>query len=240
MNRLRFAPVLLLAGLTALPAAAAVTIPSGDDKWVTPNNGQTHFGFKNGDVESLCGAPASTTWNHNVSLRGVPVTGTDYDTIVRRLSPATFDTSGNASTTVVVTRLELVSSAPQATPCGSLNWRVSLSGAQAATPMKFALTSTSPVGGVFAADIAVNVVFRATNAATGATVGSLFYNIVLPDPATGTPWSFGKTGVYRAGITPTDDCIAVLRQKLLTYPTTSSHYYWISDMIAQGLCRQTA
>jgi hypothetical protein len=233
MNRLRFAPVLLLAGLTALPAAA-LTIPAGDDPWVTPNNGQTHFGFKNGDVESLCGAPASTTWNHNVALRGVPVTGFDYDTVVRRLSPATFDTAGNASTTVVVTRLEMVSSAPQATPCGSLNWRVSLSGAQAATPMKFARTSAT--GGVFAADIAVNVVFRATNASTGAAVGSLFYNIVLPDPATGTPWSFSKTGVYRAGMNPADDCIAVLRQKLLTYPTTSSHYYWISDMIAQGQC----
>jgi len=238
MNRLRFAPVLLLllAGLTALPAAA-LTIPIGEDPWVTPNNGQTHFGFKNGDVESLCGLPATSGWNHNVALRGVPVTGTDYDTVVRRLDPATFDSSGNASTKILVTRLEMVSSAPQATPCGSLSWRVSLSGAQATTLMKFVRTSTN--GGVFAADIAVNVIFRATNAAIGAAVGSLFYNIVLPDPATGTPWSFSKTGVYRAGITPADDCIAVLRQKLLTYPTTSSHYYWISDMIAQGLCRQT-
>lgn len=237
MNRLSFhtaAALLLLAGIAALPAAAQPTIPAGDDPWVTPANGQTHFSFKAGDVESLCGAPASSAWNHDVALKGVPVSGTDADTFVRRLSPATFDADGNAATKIQVVRLELASVAPQETPCGMLDWRVRLAGPQATTVMKLVLTS--PRGGYFSADIAVNVEFRAFRA--GTYIGSLFYNIVLPDPANGTPWSFGSNGQFRPGITTTDNCIAVLRQKLLNYPTNSSHYYWISDMIAQGICHR--
>lgn len=234
-HRLRvLAAVLLLAGLAALPAAAQPPIGPGDDRWVTPNNGQTFFTFVDGDVESLCGKAASKDWNHQVGLRGVPVAGADWDTSVRRLDTAVFDASGHASTRIVVTRLEFASTAPQETPCGLLNWRVSLAGSQATTKMDLRLTSAK--GGLFAADIAVNVVFRAFDAATGTFVGALTYNMILPDPATGTPWSYGPNGQFRPGITPTDNCIAVLREKLSTYTPDSSHYYFITDLIAQGKC----
>jgi hypothetical protein len=226
------AAVLLLAGLAALPAAAQ-TIPPGEDRWVTPNNGQTYFTFVDGDVEHLCGKAPSSGWNHQVALRGVPVAGSDWDTSVRRIDPATFDTTGHASTRIVVTRLEFASTAPQETPCGNLTWRVSLAGSQATTKMDLRLTSSK--GGLFAADIAVNVVFRAFTA-SGALLGTLTYNMILPDPATGTPWSFGPGGQFRPGITPADDCIAVLREKLSTYTPDSSHYYFITDLIAQGKC----
>jgi hypothetical protein len=225
----------LLAAFLALPAFAQ-TIPAGKDFWVTPNNGQTDFTFPNGDVESLCGAPASTTWNHKVFLKGIPAAGSDYDTVVARLDNAVFSTSLTASTRIQVQSLSFASAAAQSTPCGSLNWTVGLAGSQAVTTMK--LRRTSATGGVFSADIAVNVEFRAVR--NGVYLGSLFYNIVLPDPATGTPWSFGPTGAFRAGMTPANDCVDVLREKLLTYSPDSSHFYFISNMIAQGQCRTQA
>lgn len=226
------AAVLLLAGLAALPAAAQV-IPPGEDRWVTPNNGQTYFTFVDGDVEALCGAAPSPDWDHRVALQGVPVAGFDWDTSVRRIDPAVFDATGQASTRIVVTRLEFASTAPQETPCGSLDWRVRLGGSQAVTKMRLRLTSKR--GGLFSADIAVQVVFSAFDK-SGALLGNLTYNMILPDPATGTPWSFGPTGQFRPGITPADDCIAVLREKLTTYTPDSSHYYFIENLIAQGKC----
>lgn len=222
---------LLLVSLAALPAAAQ-SIPPGTDYWRTPANGQTFFDFPAGDVESLCGAPASTAWNHRAVLRGLPI-ASDYDTTVRRLDTAVFDPNGNAQTRIVVSGLSFVSTDWQSTPCGTLHWKVGLAGAQSITTMKLRRTSAS--GGLFSADIAVNVEFKGYNT-SNAYVGSLFYNIILPDPANGTPWSIGPGGVFRAGMTPANNCIDVLREKLNSYSPTSRHYYFISDMIAQGRC----
>ncbi len=231
MTRLHvLATVLLLACLAALPATAQ-TIPAGDDLWVTPADGQTVITLAPNEVENLCGATPSSSWDHRLFLKGVPVTGADWDTRVRRLDSTTFDASGNASTRIIVTRLEFASIAPQSTPCGPLTWRVTLATPQAITKMK--LRKTSGKGGFFSADIAVNAELRATNA-SGAYIGSLFYNLVLPDPSGGTPWSFGPTGQFRPGITATDDCIAILREELNTLPAW--HFYFLSNLIAQGLC----
>lgn len=231
-NALRYAAfVMFLVALMALPAFAQ-TIPPGKDFWVTPANGQTDFTFPAGDVESLCGAPPSTAWNHKVLLKGIPATGSDYDTVVARLDPAVFNSSLQASTRIQVVELRFASAAAQTTPCGVLEWTAGLAGPQAVTIMK--LRRTSATGGLFSADIAVNVEFRAIR--NGVYLGSLFYNIVLPDPATGTPWSFGAGGEFRAGMTPANDCVDVLREKLLTYSPDSSHFYYISDMIAKGQC----
>jgi hypothetical protein len=224
--------VAFLVALLALPAVAQ-TIPPGKDLWVTPSNGQTTFTFPPGDVEALCGAPPSSTWDHKVALKGVPATGVDYDTVVSRLDPAVFNTTTlQAQTRIQVVGLNFASAARQSTPCGGLDWTVGLSGPQAVTVMKLRLTSSK--GGLFSADIAVNTEFRAFKG--GTYVGSLFYNIILPDPANGTPWSFGPTGQFRPGITDTNNCIDVLREKLQQYSTDSSHYYFISNMIAQGIC----
>ncbi|MES1242413.1 MAG: hypothetical protein ABUT39_12400 [Acidobacteriota bacterium] len=225
--------LLLLASFLAIPALAQ-TIPPGKDYWVTPNNGQTDFAFPSGDVESLCGQPASSTWNHKVVLRGVPAAGSDYDTVVSRLDTAVFNSSLLAQTRIQVAALNFASASPQATPCGTLTWTVGLSGSQAVTLMK--LRRISATGGLFSADIAVSVEFKGYRG--GVYLGSLFYNIVLPDPATGTPWSFGPSGVFRAGMTEGNNCIDVLRQKLLTYSPDSDHFYYISNMIAQGQCHR--
>lgn len=239
--RVSFAAVLLLT-LAALPAAAQIRIPAGDDPWTTPPPpaGQTVFTFPAGDVEALCGAPASDAWDHRVALSGPP--GSTYDTVVRRHKDVYVDPATSGSTPVEVVGLKFVSVASQATPCGRLNWKVGLAGAQGVTTMT--LTQTSSRGGNFVADLQVSVRFDGYDAGSGKYVGSLFYAFKLPDPGTGsgagTPWSIGAAGEFRAGMTETDNCIDVLREKLAATPTDSRHHYFISDLIAQGKCRETS
>ena len=224
----------LLVSLAALPATAQV-IPAGHDFWATPANGQTVFTFPDGDVESLCGLPPQAAWDHQVALRGIPAaSGSNYDTVVHRIDDAVFDAAGNASTRIVLRHLAFASIDPQVTPCGDLTWQVGHFGPQAVTQMR--LRRLTPKGGVFSADIAVNVEFKAFDA-SGTYIGSLFYNFILPDPNNGTPWSFSTTGQFRAGMTETENCIDVLRKKLADPKYKDpSHQYRISDMIAAGKC----
>lgn len=228
---------LALATLAAVPLAAQVLIRRGVDVWRTPANGKTVFNFPPGDVESLCKANPSDKWNHQVVLRGVPAQGSDWDTAVARLLPAVFDASGRAATRVRLESLTLTSVAASDTPCGTLFWTARLArGPQPITVME--IVKTSATGGVFFADLALRVELQANLAATGTYVGSLFYDIKLPDPPGGTPWSFGAGGVFRPGMDTADDCIQVLRDKLGTFPPGSSHFYFISDLIAAGKCRE--
>jgi len=216
--------------LVALPSHAQ-TIKAGKDLWVTPPNGKTVFTFPKGDLEALCGASTSST-PITVTLKGVPSGGADYDTIVARLDNAVFS-SGVAKTRIQVAALDFVSAKTVSTPCGSLDFTVGLTDEQAITEMT--LVQTSEKGGVFSADIAVNVEFQAFKA--GTYLGSLFYNLILPDPANGTAWSFGSAGEFRAGLTTADDCVDVLRKKLLTpYGQDPQHFYFISKLIANKDC----
>ncbi len=226
---------LALVSLSALPAAAQ--IPAGKDPWVTPPNGQTFTEFAPGDVEALCGKDDDPSWNHTVVLQGVPAAGVDYDTVVQRLDPVTFNTSGVGTTRVQVVALAFKSMAPTVTPCGDLDWTVGLTGAQPVTKMK--ITQLTDRGGVFAADLVVNVEMKAYKAGTTSYLGSVFYSINLPQGNTGTPWSFDRrTQEYRPGINEAEDCIAALRVKLTQYNTTSKHYYFITDLIAAGKCNK--
>jgi hypothetical protein len=227
---------LALAILAAVPAAAQGGIKKGVDFWRTPADGTTRFNFPHGDVESLCKAAPSSNWNHQIALRGVPAQGTDWDTAVARLDHAKFDPLGNAVTRVQVQSLTLSSISASDTPCGTLWWTVRLAkGPQPITVMQ--IDRIFPTSGVFAADLALRVEMQANSAATGLYVGSLFYDIKLPDPG-GTPWSFGAGGTFRPGMDAANDCIDVLRDKLGTFPPGSSHHYFISDLIALGLCRK--
>jgi hypothetical protein len=222
----------LLLGLAALPAVAQ-TITPGTDWWVTPANSQTIFLFPNGDVESLCGVPPASSWDHRVFFRGIPQAGADWDTAVARLDPATFSSSGNASTRIQVSGLHFTSISPLSTPCGVLSWTAGLSGTQPITVMN--LTKTSATGGVFFATISVHVELRAFDS-SGAYRGSLFYSRDLPDTGSGVAWSLGTGGAFRPGITPANTCVDVLRQKLLATDPTSRHYYFISSLISRGIC----
>ena len=225
-----------LVGLAAMPAAAQV-IPAGNDFWVTRPDGQTVFTFPEGDVESLCGLPPVDGWDRKVALKGVPAPGSDFDTVVSRIDDAVFDAAGNASTRIILKHLAFASINWHPTPCGELTWQVGNFGKQAVTMMK--LRRLTGKGGIFSADIAVSVEFKGFHI-DGTYLGSLFYNFVLPDPANGTPWSFGLNGQFRAGMTETDNCIDVLRKKLaLPEYQDPQHQYFISNMIAQGKCERT-
>ncbi|HEX7186369.1 MAG TPA: hypothetical protein VF756_31395 [Thermoanaerobaculia bacterium] len=233
---LTFTCCALLASLAALPAAAQ-SIPPGPDFWVTRPDGQTVFGFPEGDVESLCGLGPVTGWDRKVALRGVPAAGSDYDTVVYRIDNAVFDAAGNAQTRIVLRHLAFASINVHDTPCGVINWRVRNFGNQAVTMMR--LRRLTKLGGIFSADIAVSVEFQAFDP-NNTYIGSLFYNFILPDPQNGTPWSFGASGQFRAGMTETENCIDVLRKKLADPKYQDpQHQYFISDMIAAGKCERT-
>ncbi len=147
----------LLVGLVALPALAQPNVPPGKDFWVTPANGQTFFTFPAGDVEALCGAPVSATWNHVVTFTGVNLstsTVTAYDTMIARLDNAVFNTNGVATTRVQVQALSFRSTATTSTPCGPLNWNAGLAGVQNTSQMT--IRRTSATGGVFFAELFIN------------------------------------------------------------------------------------
>lgn len=238
MTKLRLCAVtvsIVLAALAAMPAAAmgpgeVHSIRHGMDYWRTPAGGGT-FTFPPGDVEALCHKPPDASWTHGVSFEGVPVKGADWDSAVARLADAHFDHEGVAYTRIQFKYLHLRSTAPSSTPCGNLSWHVRLAGHQPITKMK--ITRTSPKGGTFFADLALRAELVATDPA-GKEVGKLFYDIKLPDPTNGTPWSYEKR--FRGGMDTANNCLKVERQELANTPTTSFHYYFISDAIAQGKC----
>src|SRR5579864_2719782 len=222
-----------LAVLAAVPAAAIHTIEEGVDYWRTPPGGGT-FEFPPGDVEALCHHSPDPSWTHTVKLEGVPVEGKDWDSAVARLTDAHFNKENVAYTRIRFKFLDLKSSAPSATPCGNLNWRARLAkGKQPTTRMKITRSSPKDEGGFFFADLALRVEMVATEA-SGKEVGKLFYDVKLPDPKNGTPWS--SKGRFRAGMDTANNCLQVERQELLNTPTTSAHYYFISDAIAKGEC----
>jgi hypothetical protein len=228
-----------LAALAAFPAIAKdQEIEEGTDYWRTPANG-TVFTFPAGDVEGLCHKSADPSWDHKVGLKGVPAKGSDWDSAVSRLKDAEFEHNGNtATTTVRFKSLSLASTAPTTTPCGKLNWTVRLAKGKQPTT-KMTITKTSDKGGTFHADLALRVEMRATKDGSGAPVGRLFYDIKLPDPSAGTPWSFGATKkIFRAGMDENNNCLQVLRDKLGTFPPGSQHIYFISDLIAKGQCKR--
>lgn len=227
--------ILAFALLAAIPAAAQ-TIPAGVDRWVTPGNLQTYFDFPKGDVESLCGA-APTGAIYRVNFIGQPASGSDWDTAIARLDTVTFPVGGNTVTTrIQATSLRFKGLNAVETPCGLLTFTAELNGPQPISSMT--LTRTSTKGGYFHANILVRVLVRAYNTA-GSQIGALVYSRTLPNPSTGTPWSFGPTGGFRPGIDTSDNCIAQLRQKLAGTDPASSHYYYIENLIAQGKCTRT-
>jgi hypothetical protein len=232
---------IMFAILAAVPAAAQ-TIPKGTDYWRTPANG-TKLKFPDKDVESLCKVKPDPSWNHEVILRGIPAQGSDWDSAVARLVDATFDKNGNATTRVQFQSLSLISTTPSDTPCGKVIWTARLAkGKQPITPMKITKKGPTGQGGVFSAKLDLRVEMQANRADTGAYVGSLFYDIELPDPSGGTPWSFSQAKAFRPGMTEQNNCIQVLREKLGTLDpnnqTDAQHIYFISDLIAKGLCNK--
>lgn len=229
-----------LVTLAAAPAAAQV-IKKGVDYWRTPASG-TKLKFPDKDVESLCKVKPDPSWNHEVILRGIPAQGSDWDSAVARLVDATFDRSGNAQTRVQFQSLSLISTTPSDTPCGKVIWTARLArGRQPITPMKITKKGPTGQGGVFSAKLGLKVEIQANRADTGDYVGSLFYDIELPDPQGGTPWSFSTANDFRPGMTEQNNCIQVLREKLGTLDpnnqTDAQHIYFISNLIAKGQCR---
>lgn len=237
MKVLRFTVVLVALAIFAALPASAQTIPAGPDNWVTPNGGQTFVVIPDGELEALCAKPADDTWNHQVPMIGIPaVDAVDWDTSVRRLDKATF-VNNLATTRIVVAALNFKGLETRQTPCGLNSFSAHLRGAQPIT--KMTLRKTHANGGLFFADIKVVTEIRVYDANSGAQIGAIPFAATLPSPATGTPFTVNTAGAFKPGIDSSagpESCVPALREKQAGYPVDSSHYYYIEDLIAQGLC----
>lgn len=237
MKVLRFAVVLVALAIFAALPAAAQTIPAGPDNWVTPIGGQTFVVIPDGELEALCGRPAEDAWDHHVPMVGIPSSdAADWDTSVRRLDKATF-VNRVASTRIVVAALNFKGLETRKTPCGQNSFSAHLRGAQPIT--KMTLRQTHATGGVFFADIKVITEIRVYDANSGAQIGAIPFAATLPSPATGTPYTLTTAGIFKPGIDSSagpESCVPALREKQAGYPVDSSHYYFIEQLIAQGLC----
>jgi hypothetical protein len=225
-------PALALITCLALPASAQI-IPAGNDYWATPATGNTYMTLPTGDLESLCGAPADPSWDHVIRFRGVPVFA-DADTIVRRLDSINLPVGASTSVRVQVTALRFEGLTTTDTPCGTLTFAAGLLEQQQPIT-KMRVTRTSTRGGVFASNLQVRVQIIASYADTGTELGRLYYTFDLPDPGT-TVWSYGGVGGWRPAVSTTNDCFAVARAKIATFPDPAYHEYFISQYQAQGIC----
>lgn len=213
---------------TAVPGTASI-IPAGEDRWVTPADGNTFFTFPEGDVESLCGAEVDFGWDRTVMLTGDPEAGEDWDTVIVRLED--LDVSrGSASVPVQVRNLALKSLEILETPCGLLRWRISALRHQPVTKMR--IHNTSGKGGRFEANLSAKVAFQAIDA-EGTPLGLLFYNLELPS-ARNTSWSFDEYGFFRPGIDEKGKCSKVLQENV--GPLPAQHSFYIEAQIAEDRC----
>jgi hypothetical protein len=147
--------------LGVLPLSAAETvIRRGIDVFTTAGNGKTYFDFSYDPIPAGFFCKSSKAFTGKVPFKGLPLT-TDppgqllgADTVVERLTDATFDDRGIATTRLRFRALSMVSIAPIKTACGAFHVYVSLAGQQRVTTMS--IFRTQEGGGSFVAPIAVD------------------------------------------------------------------------------------
>jgi len=170
--------------LAATPVLAQ-TIPAGVDVWNTPGGGETYTTLLGADLDTVCGRGGNP--DTTVVLRGVNLP--DYgngDIAIRREQDA--DLSGGAATVPIhVEDVHFVSVNPVDTTCGALDVDVTPADSQPSTEMT--IIREDDLGGVFHADIEIDLVFTFTNS-DGDELGSLPVFARLLDPANGTPWAY--------------------------------------------------
>lgn len=178
----------MAAALTlALPAAAG-TLTAGIDVWVTPDDGNTYVDFTSNPIPAGYFCAGSPAFAQQIKLKGSPIVTNpagalqQTDTIIHRLSDATFDGTLTASTTIQVEALSLVQHASITISCtgGSKTFNVTVhhdpnppQGTQTVQPMTIHEDDSSGSGGTFDATVVVPALVTFTDTATGATTTPL-------------------------------------------------------------------
>lgn len=137
-------------------------VPAGFDYWQTLGSGATAYSFANDPLPKGFFCDGSKAFAGLLKFEGVPLRTVPHgilgatDTIIERLDDAVFDDKGVGMTRIQIRELQLVSSTPIATPCGT--WRAVAnlaSGEQPITPMR--LTRRNEFGGDYQADLWIKV-----------------------------------------------------------------------------------
>lgn len=215
----------LAAALCALPLLAQ-PIPAGDDVWDSLGGGATDVTLSSADWAALCGivdVPDTA-----VQLKGfnLPGYGTG-DTVVARLDNANLQVGGTATVRIQLKRLSFVNDGPH--PCSPLIIRVREDNTAPQVIDKMTITSTSPAGGIFSANVPVRAIIEAVDS-NGNVRGSTTASGVLGDNSQ-SPWSYqppiGGTGgkAWYPGVDPnTHQPVRVCRRGNKTLP--AKHCYW--------------
>ncbi|HVR10789.1 MAG TPA: hypothetical protein VMW75_22290 [Thermoanaerobaculia bacterium] len=185
--------LLLLAVAPALPAAAG-TLTAGIDVWTTPDDGNTYVDFTSNPVPAGFFCSGSPAFAQQIPVKGSPIvtnpTGAlkKTDTIVHRLTDATFDQTLTATTNIQVEALSLVQHAPITISCtgGSKTFNVTVNhdpnppqGTQTVQPMTVSEDDSSGSGGTFNATVVVPALVTFTDTSTGAQTTPLSDVITL-------------------------------------------------------------
>jgi hypothetical protein len=203
MTRSRMLVICTLMLLVALPALAERPIdrvPAGLDYWQTLSGGATAYSFASNPIPAGFFCAGSAAYTGNVSFEGVPVRtvparilGTT-DTVIERLDDAVFDAQGNGRTRIRGRSLNLVSTEPLKSSCGSFTVTANLAANQPDSPMVF--HRTSAYGGTFDAQLKLRVNITFTNVASDKAF-SVVRDVYLPT-INSTPFAMGDVALQCA------------------------------------------
>jgi hypothetical protein len=164
----------LALGLVSLPVLAANTITHGSDIWQTNGDGRSYVNLS---LPAGYFCATSAPWSGTVTLVGTPVATSPAnvlgatDTVVERLSDATFDANNVATVNAVVRAASFKSTAPIAVSgCpGSAYWDVTSTAAPTQSPFTITIrrSSATATGGSFDADLTVSPRLTFTQQASG-------------------------------------------------------------------------
>ncbi len=196
------AGALLLAAVLAAPAMAqSVTVPQGDDGWVTQGGGLTNV--------NLSGYPISTafpggsiTGSSTVNLKGSPLNSSQLgsiDTIVTRTNDVPLSGAGASGTTnLTVHALSLVSDSSNVTISGHGTYSLAASLSSFGTSTgTMSITLSNSDGGTFTSSFTIVPKLVFTNVSNPSDVVTIDCGVTTGCPAltlssTGTGWT--RTG----------------------------------------------
>ncbi len=202
--------IVAVLALTAFPAAASVrTIDSGSDFWMTPGDGSSFAQFKHDPLPADFFCSGSSPFAGTIIMQGVPIVDSPMeklglaDTAIQRLDQAVFDEKGVAVTRIQVRAMKFEGTRHLVNECGSFKVTLELVGEQPVTQMR--IFQTSPEGGRFEAEIAVNIRIAFTPVAHKAEVVSVTRELRFPSYQGGV-WALkpGKNGVEHTGFVRLD------------------------------------
>jgi hypothetical protein len=199
--------------LAALPASAG-TVTAGIDVWNTPDDGNTLVDFTSNPIPADYFCPGSPAFAQQIKLKGSPIVTNPAgalgksDTVVERLSDATFDGSLTATTSLQVDALSLVQSAPVTIGCtsGSKTFNVTVNrdwnpppGTQTKGSISIHESDSTGSGGTFDATVYVPGRVTFTDTSNGTSLTPLSDLVTLQ--VSGGAWasSPGTGGVVHSG-----------------------------------------